>query len=534
MAFLTARARSNFVASGGQTRRILPPGDSGSIQTAHEIKRLIKEGTADFKLRQFVLREMLRGVPEKNTIAEINAIHNWVRTHLIYRKDPVGIDLVIGAPKILDMILNGTSGFDCDDMVVFEGASLRIAGIPVDLVIIKGNPKQPNLYSHIYLVAYDPKTGKSITLDPIMKGPKFPPGWEASRYFHKEIIQLDGNMAGIGYYGFGSYNIQNSGFGQPASVPFKYQHPSIVSWLTSAGKNSKLSQLRNASYSGTPEQKWDQFIERRRQFFQYMNRIDEAINEDMMKVAPLSHLTETQKSIIIQDLSRKNQNYQKKFREDYMPLMPQGIPISLQIQTLENQNSKLRSFIDDINAIRKVSGVFDKVAEDYNNRIAEAEYRIQHKARKKQKLMLGRKFARDMGAVALSFIPIFGTVASVAGTAINELYANRMEQENYMKWLNKSIKAAELGVKASAAESYLLPKGEELRAQTDQLVDFLQAKIDLNNEVIKLLKQNSQPQNGNQIIKQEIQAASPQQNQKKTAAVVAGTGAAALLLWALI
>jgi hypothetical protein len=543
MAFLTANSYGRYVPPGGISRYELPPGHAGSIHTAERIRDLIKEGTASWEMRQFVMR-LLRNVPEKDTRAEIQAIHEWVRNNLIYRKDPVGIDLVIGAPKQLEMIRNGISGFDCDDMVVFEGTMLRIAGVPVDLVIIKGNPRSPEMWSHIYLVAYDVKTGQAIYLDPIMKGPQFPAGWEAPKFFEKKIIPLDGLSGQFGVSGFGDYS--TSGFGAIAKTPgWAFEHKRVT-----AHYKGTFPGFRKP-YSGSEQQKWDEFIRRRRSYLQLEQKLRDAITKDIAKTDIHPTFSEQTKKAQIRMLMEAQDAKIKSWYTHYNPQAPLNISPQIKLKSFQDQNAKLTTLISELSAIIGAASAIDKTGLNYLQTIRDEQERVKRRAEKKQRNLRNRKMFRDIGAIALSTIPYVGMFAGMAGQMFNEMYMDVQDQKKFVDWVQKANAAAEAEWRDKmTALMYVLGKSPEIVKKLESIRELAETKIKLNNQAIAILQQAIDAQKAAGVTKTKSIAATavqqvsqpvsvaqpkkPMSKQTKAVVAAAGTGAAGLLLWLLL
>jgi hypothetical protein len=149
-------------------RQSIPSGLAGTKLTAAHVGRLIREGSADFYVRQKAIDILLaRGVAPKDYIGEIDALFRWVQRHVRYTKDPFQVE-VLHAPRRMLELRAG----DCDDMTILLGSLVKSVGHPVRLVLTGPNPRRPDLFSHIYLEAQC--QGDWIPLDATMP---FAMGW---------------------------------------------------------------------------------------------------------------------------------------------------------------------------------------------------------------------------------------------------------------------------------------------------------------------------------------------------------------------
>jgi hypothetical protein len=149
-------------------RQRIPTGLAGTRLTAAHVGRLIREGAADFYVRQKAIDILLaRRVAPKNYIGEINALFRWVQRHVRYTKDPFHVEVLHTARRMLELRAG-----DCDDMTILLGALVKSVGHPVRIVLTGPDARRPDLFSHIYLEAQC--QGDWIPLDATMP---FAMGW---------------------------------------------------------------------------------------------------------------------------------------------------------------------------------------------------------------------------------------------------------------------------------------------------------------------------------------------------------------------
>ncbi len=124
----------------------VPSGKPGTLVTAGIIARMIQEGAKDFVVRQKAI-QIFRdyGVPAKNRYGEVCALFDWVRRHIRYTRDILGVELLHTPRRMLEL-----KAGDCDDMTILLGAMLLSTGHPVRLALVGFKPHKPHAYSHIY------------------------------------------------------------------------------------------------------------------------------------------------------------------------------------------------------------------------------------------------------------------------------------------------------------------------------------------------------------------------------------------------
>lgn len=110
-------------------------------------------------------------VPEKNTLAEVKAIHDGLRRDVRYTSDINGAD-TYQHPRVTLRLKTA----DCDDYSSLAAAALMSVGIPVRFKVIR--TKDASTWNHIYVQAGVPKSRPQrwISIDASMPNGV---GWEA-------------------------------------------------------------------------------------------------------------------------------------------------------------------------------------------------------------------------------------------------------------------------------------------------------------------------------------------------------------------
>ena len=150
---------------------VLADGRRGTDQTVQMMSDMAmgQYGARSTKIRALAINILTdANVPEKDYVAEMVAIFNWVRDRIRYTRDVAGQETLL-YPE--ELAFNSKAG-DCDDKSMLTAALLGSIGISTRFVTIG---TQPGFFSHVFLQA-KPRNDW-ISLDPIMKGK--PAGWEA-------------------------------------------------------------------------------------------------------------------------------------------------------------------------------------------------------------------------------------------------------------------------------------------------------------------------------------------------------------------
>jgi hypothetical protein len=147
---------------------------SGGFQGTDQTVALMQQyamgqwGSRSPRIRALALNIVTNaGVPEKDYVGEMVAIHNYVRDNIRYTRDVNGQETLL-PPE--ELAFNSKAG-DCDDKSMLEAALLGSIGIGSRFVTIGVTPDR---MSHVYLQGKPQDVW--ISLDPIMKNK--PAGWE--------------------------------------------------------------------------------------------------------------------------------------------------------------------------------------------------------------------------------------------------------------------------------------------------------------------------------------------------------------------
>lgn len=132
-----------------QQTETIPHGKPGLDAKVAKIRQLVEGAKRDAAFRGQVMR-VLHNTPAHDELGEIGRVWSFVRRHITYRRDPVGVEF-FQSPQLL--MQAGATG-DCDDQVILAAAMLETAGYPVRYRVGALDPGQ---YRHIWL---DAKTRK--------------------------------------------------------------------------------------------------------------------------------------------------------------------------------------------------------------------------------------------------------------------------------------------------------------------------------------------------------------------------------------
>ena len=106
----------------------LAGGDAGVHQTVQRMRSLVDAAKTLPETRAVVLAA-LRGIREKDTLGEVTALYEWVRDHVRFIRDPVGVEYLQTPAYMLRQIAQeGMAAGDCDDASTLFAALAETAG----------------------------------------------------------------------------------------------------------------------------------------------------------------------------------------------------------------------------------------------------------------------------------------------------------------------------------------------------------------------------------------------------------------------
>lgn len=164
-------------------------GDAAIYSTVGRMKSIINESASNPEIREWA-RKILANVAVNDKMGEARAIHDFVRDHVRYTRDPHGFEYIQTPPVLLSGIreyLEGRSARpigDCDDMTVLSLSLLKSVGFPVVIKVVGFHSDISGRFSHVYgLVNVN---GRWIPVDCVR--PDKGLGWESSD--HRRVLEV--------------------------------------------------------------------------------------------------------------------------------------------------------------------------------------------------------------------------------------------------------------------------------------------------------------------------------------------------------
>ena len=119
----------------------IPPGKEGTKYTLNLMRQLVRAGKKSPVVRQLAV-DLTRGLPQKDWLSEVDAVHKFVRDRIRYVRDIHGVETL----HTVERILTNAAG-DCDDKSVLAASLLESLGHPTRFVAVGF---KPDMYSHVY------------------------------------------------------------------------------------------------------------------------------------------------------------------------------------------------------------------------------------------------------------------------------------------------------------------------------------------------------------------------------------------------
>ncbi len=137
---------------------------------------------------------------------EAAAIHAWIRGRVRFvddsqlagfRPEPADAEVLV---RPVDLLTMPSPQGDCDDSSMLCAAMLRAVGIPAAFATVAANPREPDVYSHVYTVAVLPDGPLALDCS-TQRGVDPRPGWEVRPAGKSRLwpIEESAMLRGLGF-----------------------------------------------------------------------------------------------------------------------------------------------------------------------------------------------------------------------------------------------------------------------------------------------------------------------------------------------
>lgn len=139
----------------------LPGGTAGVWQTLRVMRNLVNAHKTDPAMIQRAV-SIVWTVPQKDELAEVAAVFEFVRDSIRYVRDVAGVETLCSPDKTLERRVG-----DCDDQATLLATLLEAVGYPTRFVVAAYS--HPRELEHVYLQVF--ADGQWIDADPTESGP---------------------------------------------------------------------------------------------------------------------------------------------------------------------------------------------------------------------------------------------------------------------------------------------------------------------------------------------------------------------------
>ena len=155
------------------SRRSIGSGDEATRRTLLLMRQAIREGATNWEVR-YAAVELVRNLPARNQVAEVDTVYRWLQQNLRFTRDPAHVELIHGPEVLLRLIRqDGITAADCDDFSILGASLVLVLGYPVRLKAVSLDSRRE--FSHVYFEVL--LNGRWIAFDPIRQDRRL--GWAA-------------------------------------------------------------------------------------------------------------------------------------------------------------------------------------------------------------------------------------------------------------------------------------------------------------------------------------------------------------------
>lgn len=110
-----------------------------------------------------LVHSIMRGVRQKDYVAEVAALNYWLCRNYRYTRDPVHVEVVRDPIAFCENKLSG----DCDDTATFLAAGVNILGCPARFVTAGFRRTPEPEFTHVFTEAFISRNNCWVVVDPV-------------------------------------------------------------------------------------------------------------------------------------------------------------------------------------------------------------------------------------------------------------------------------------------------------------------------------------------------------------------------------
>ena len=136
-------------------KKPLASGARGNLKTVNYMKQIANKVNGHPKLVKLANNIVqYYSVPSMHYKDEAYAIGDYIKQHVRYVRDPLGIEMLTDPLTMIDMMERGEATGDCDDISLLIATLMLSLGHNPYFAIVKYDKNIKN-YNHIYVVSYE-------------------------------------------------------------------------------------------------------------------------------------------------------------------------------------------------------------------------------------------------------------------------------------------------------------------------------------------------------------------------------------------
>ena len=186
------------------------------------MRQLIDAALVDARFVRTAI-DIVRSVPQFDDSGEVQALYNWVASHIRFTKDPISKEKLTPPQELLKLRAG-----DCDDISMLLAALAMAIGYSARLITVSANAGSPDDFSHVYVEVEVPVgSGNWVPVDPARPDSQF--GMGPANYYRKRAWSLTddsyqdlsgpknfvhANVGRMRLSGLGSYGAVRGGMGE--------------------------------------------------------------------------------------------------------------------------------------------------------------------------------------------------------------------------------------------------------------------------------------------------------------------------------
>lgn len=228
--------------------------DQGTAETVDRMQSAAIEDSNSGPVIRATLQALAGAQPE--SLNKVAAIYRYCATKIRFVQDDRVLRAVMGLDNELDFLIHparlltmARPAEDCDGFTMLACSMLLAAGVPCEIITIKADPDDPDLFSHVYNEA-QLEDGSRVVMDCSQAAQHgYPLGWEAPGWYERrgwglmQPARRNKGLHGLGVWGeaFGGGDPSGggdttdffyTGAGTPGSIDFSnISNAGFDSWL---------------------------------------------------------------------------------------------------------------------------------------------------------------------------------------------------------------------------------------------------------------------------------------------------------------